>query len=163
MSLPEACQLHPEVPSKVLSPGSWAIGESSARSAREDSSIYTHIYISLYIYMWLFFLYFIYTRIFACAPRALDSPIAHDRGLNTLDGTSGCSWQASGRDTHAPPDKSHVQKHTTEDGDTHMATGHLPCFPPRYPLKKNQINGKRRPTDHPSNRKSVRRQSVQSY
>ena len=44
----------------------------------------------------------------------------------------------------------------------YMANGHLPCLPPRYLYETNRINGKRRPTDHPFNRKSARRQSVQS-
>ena len=59
---------------------------------------------------------YIYTRIFARAPRALDSPIDHDLGPDPLDMTFGLCWQASYRHAHAILDKAHVQKHKDEDG-----------------------------------------------
>ena len=74
--------------------------DSSKRfSARPDSSVYIYIY----------------TRIFARAPRALDSPMNHDFGPNPLQRTFGWCWQATCSAAHAILDTAHVQKHSHID------------------------------------------------
>ena len=62
-----------------------------------------YIHIHTYIY--------IYTRIFARVPRALDSPVTRDRGPNPLCRFLGLRWQTSCRAAKVTLDKAHVMTH----------------------------------------------------